>query len=66
MIIVLLGAYLISIHILRVEDDTICEQSTFFVFKFQSTSSVWRMTTESDRQENSNPISIHILRVEDD
>ena len=56
----------ISIHVLRVEDDSQESAPLRNHDRFQSTSSVWRTTTrEGERRPNSR-ISIHVLRVEDD
>ena len=56
----------ISIHILRVEDDQDGIPVINTGNRFQSTSSVWRMTSQQVRPNTLNNISIHILRVEDD
>ena len=57
---------MISIHVLRVEDDAIrFEFDTEFQI-FQSTSSVWRTTGADGDDVVKAIISIHVLRVEDD
>ncbi len=57
---------LISIHVLRVEDDLAEYAKACRDELFQSTSSVWRTTGTAAAQERSETISIHVLRVEDD
>ena len=56
----------ISIHVLRVEDDVSIGKSTAFSNRFQSTSSVWRTTFPVLAWFPARLISIHVLRVEDD
>ena len=56
----------ISIHVLRVEDDTAIIIDIHLLSKFQSTSSVWRTTNEVIEMSHISIISIHVLRVEDD
>ena len=57
---------LISIHVLRVEDDFPYFDGLAHKAKFQSTSSVWRTTNDASILVFSEEISIHVLRVEDD
>ena len=57
----------ISIHVLRVEDDSTRRFTKSFLAPFQSTSSVWRTTSPPyKRGRPPRCISIHVLRVEDD
>ena len=57
---------IISIHVLRVEDDRRLSTSGSSSSIFQSTSSVWRTTSLRIRYTIYGGISIHVLRVEDD
>ena len=57
---------MISIHVLRVEDDVTDWVTVDTTTIFQSTSSVWRTTSRSAPFFRSAAISIHVLRVEDD
>ena len=57
---------LISIHVLRVEDDTGQAWADGSTGRFQSTSSVWRTTWILSSVKECFDISIHVLRVEDD
>ena len=56
----------ISIHVLRVEDDSPCKRGCSPHAQFQSTSSVWRTTCYRGKSRHTRWISIHVLRVEDD
>ena len=56
----------ISIHVLRVEDDSAGRQIAVQLLAFQSTSSVWRTTLLYIVNIQIAQISIHVLRVEDD
>ena len=58
--------WLISIHVLRVEDDRSKPDYYTDRKKFQSTSSVWRTTLPMIVGARPWAISIHVLRVEDD
>ena len=57
---------IISIHVLRVEDDFPYKPDSPASSKFQSTSSVWRTTHWIAEFQATDNISIHVLRVEDD
>ena len=57
---------MISIHVLRVEDDSALVITAMRRVKFQSTSSVWRTTRKRYFESKGGYISIHVLRVEDD
>ena len=56
----------ISIHVLRVEDDLCAPSIGAALYGFQSTSSVWRTTYQPGNSALLPTISIHVLRVEDD
>ncbi len=56
----------ISIHVLRVEDDSGSLKLLTLLLLFQSTSSVWRTTELLSEVNDYVQISIHVLRVEDD
>ena len=56
----------ISIHTLRVEGDKLTANVVHDVNIFQSTPSVWRVTTPLARTVQIRLISIHTLRVEGD
>ena len=56
----------ISIHVPRVEDDTVLEWMSSSNVKFQSTSPGWRTTDKVRGDGESYSISIHVPRVEDD
>ena len=60
------AATLISIHVLRVEDDPTYALANSLANVFQSTSSVWRTTHPTPLLKRVVLISIHVLRVEDD
>ena len=57
---------IISIHVLRVEDDEMTAAQQYGYLPFQSTSSVWRTTMMILFLTVVSKISIHVLRVEDD
>ena len=57
---------MISIHVLRVEDDDYFKREVVTCPVFQSTSSVWRTTQLPAHFVKLVAISIHVLRVEDD
>ena len=57
---------IISIHVLREEDDNNIDPMESIVFIFQSTSSARRTTDVSFRAGWDDYISIHVLREEDD
>ena len=59
-------SWAISIHVLRVEDDTVQIGGDTAGLSFQSTSSVWRTTAVVHQRLILVDISIHVLRVEDD
>ena len=59
-------AYIISIHVLREEDDPKFFTRTSLQQRFQSTSSARRTTVSITTNEPSKNISIHVLREEDD
>ena len=48
------------------EDDAIEALTAKLEWIFQSTSSVWRTTTQGRKRKSKEDISIHVLRVEDD
>ena len=56
----------ISIHVPRVEDDTLEVDDLDDAVEFQSTSPVWRTTTAVETSCGEGCISIHVPRVEDD
>ena len=58
--------YRISIHTLRVEGDGVTDDERKQLLKFQSTPSVWRVTTNWGGMQGNAQISIHTLRVEGD
>ena len=58
--------HMISIHVLRAEDDGIIETANIKPTTFQSTSSVRRTTPADGPKAVSATISIHVLRAEDD
>ena len=57
---------MISIHVLRMEDDHLSLHYGVSINKFQSTSSAWRTTCPRLNICRKLDISIHVLRMEDD
>ena len=56
----------ISIHTFRVEGDTVTIPDGYAKLKFQSTPSVWKVTTRTAESWQMITISIHTFRVEGD